>query len=165
VRPEADEARAVVSRREADDDPLAAAWDEMRVAGQADAFQQGEEISHPQRESAARRPVRLTHLGQLHLPAVAPGEENVRDRMTTTAQVPELREGASIWRRGALRWEVVVPAAALAAAVVAVWVTLEADFLAYPGWLAAQKADLVLGPRSSASTGSACGRRAGSAGS
>jgi len=27
-----------------------------------------------------------------------------------------------------------------------VWVTLSADFLAYPGWLAAQKADFILGP-------------------
>ena len=32
------------------------------------------------------------------------------------------------------------------AAAAAVWVTLESDFLAYPGWLAAQKADLILGP-------------------
>lgn len=32
------------------------------------------------------------------------------------------------------------------AAAAAVWVTLEADFLRYPGWLAAQKADLILGP-------------------
>jgi len=30
--------------------------------------------------------------------------------------------------------------------VVAVWVTLEADFLAHPEWLAAQKADFILGP-------------------
>jgi hypothetical protein len=41
---------------------------------------------------------------------------------------------------------VAVGAAALVAAAVAVWVTLEADFLAYPGWLAAQKADFILGP-------------------
>jgi DNA-binding NarL/FixJ family response regulator len=33
----------------------------------------------------------------------------------------------------------------VAAAVAAVWLTLEADFLAYPGWLAAQKADFILG--------------------
>ena len=32
------------------------------------------------------------------------------------------------------------------AAAVAIVVTLRADFLAYPGWLAAQKADLILGP-------------------
>jgi hypothetical protein len=39
-----------------------------------------------------------------------------------------------------------VLAAACAAAALAVWVTLRADFLAYPGWLAAQKADMILGP-------------------
>jgi signal transduction histidine kinase len=39
-----------------------------------------------------------------------------------------------------------VAAAAIAAAAVAVWVTLRADFLAHPGWLAAQKADIILGP-------------------
>ena len=44
------------------------------------------------------------------------------------------------------RREVAVVAAAVTAAVVAVWVTLRADFLAHPGWLAAQKADLILGP-------------------
>ena len=27
-----------------------------------------------------------------------------------------------------------------------VWLTLRADFLAHPGWLAAQKADFILGP-------------------
>ena len=36
--------------------------------------------------------------------------------------------------------------AAVAAGVVAVWVTLPADFLRYPAWLAAQKADFVIGP-------------------
>ncbi|MGZ8649262.1 MAG: sensor histidine kinase [Solirubrobacteraceae bacterium] len=39
-----------------------------------------------------------------------------------------------------------VAAVATAAAALAVWVTLSADFLAYPGWLAAQKADIILGP-------------------
>ena len=39
-----------------------------------------------------------------------------------------------------------VAAVAVAAAALAVWVTLRADFLAYPGWLAAQKADIILGP-------------------
>jgi hypothetical protein len=38
-----------------------------------------------------------------------------------------------------------VARAALAAAVVAVGLTLRAGFLAYPGWLAAQKADLIVG--------------------
>lgn len=35
---------------------------------------------------------------------------------------------------------------AVLAAIAAVWVTLDAEFLRYPGWLAAQKADLILGP-------------------
>jgi len=35
---------------------------------------------------------------------------------------------------------------AIAASAAAVWVTLSADFLTYPGWLAAQKADFILGP-------------------
>lgn len=35
---------------------------------------------------------------------------------------------------------------AILAAVTAVWVTLEARFLAYPGWLAVQKGDFILGP-------------------
>lgn len=35
---------------------------------------------------------------------------------------------------------------AIAASAAAVWVTLSADFLRYPGWLAAQKADFILGP-------------------
>jgi hypothetical protein len=37
-------------------------------------------------------------------------------------------------------------ALAVAAAALAAWVTARADFLAYPGWLAAQKADFILGP-------------------
>jgi hypothetical protein len=40
----------------------------------------------------------------------------------------------------------VVGVAAVAAADAAVWVTLPADFLRYPAWLAAQKADFVIGP-------------------
>src|SRR3954468_10277134 len=48
---------------------------------------------------------------------------------------------------GRLRaWEIAVGAVGVAAAIVAVVVTLRADFLAYPGWLAMQKADLILGP-------------------
>src|SRR3954469_25346707 len=43
-------------------------------------------------------------------------------------------------------WDVAVLAAGAAAAAAAVAVTLRADFLAFPGWLAAQKADLILGP-------------------
>src|SRR5690349_5004351 len=43
-------------------------------------------------------------------------------------------------------WQVAVVVGALAASAAAVWVTLSADFLTYPGWLAAQKADFILGP-------------------
>ena len=43
-------------------------------------------------------------------------------------------------------WHLLAGAAALLAAIAAVWVTLEADFLKYPGWLAVQKADFILGP-------------------
>jgi signal transduction histidine kinase len=43
-------------------------------------------------------------------------------------------------------WELAVLSAGAVAAVAAIVVTLRADFLAYPGWLAVQKADLVLGP-------------------
>jgi hypothetical protein len=62
--------------------------------------------------------------------------------------LPWKRVGA---RRAAARpdlpwWQVLVGAAAVFAAIAAVWVTLEADFLRYPGWLAAQKADWILGP-------------------
>ena len=35
---------------------------------------------------------------------------------------------------------------AIAASAAALWVTLSADFLTYPGWLAVQKADFILGP-------------------
>lgn len=34
----------------------------------------------------------------------------------------------------------------MAGAVAAIWVTLDASFLEYPGWLAAQKADFIIGP-------------------
>ena len=43
-------------------------------------------------------------------------------------------------------WQRVLVIAGVATAAVAIWVTLRADFLAYPGWLAAQKADFILGP-------------------
>ena len=48
--------------------------------------------------------------------------------------------------RGAPLWQVAVLLGAIAASAAAVWVTLSADFLMYPGWLAAQKADFILGP-------------------
>ena len=54
-----------------------------------------------------------------------------------------VREGT---RPVALRWERVLVICALVAAALAVWLTLRADFLAHPGWLAVQKADFILGP-------------------
>src|SRR4051794_19566089 len=43
-------------------------------------------------------------------------------------------------------WEIAVLVGAVVASVAALWVTLSADFLTYPGWLAVQKADFILGP-------------------
>lgn len=51
------------------------------------------------------------------------------------------RSFAAVWR-----WESALALAAAAAAGVAFWITLRAGFLAYPGWLAVQKADFILGP-------------------
>src|SRR5690349_24977093 len=48
--------------------------------------------------------------------------------------------------RAAPVWQIAVLLAAVAASAAALWVTLSADFLSYPGWLAAQKADFILGP-------------------
>ncbi len=51
------------------------------------------------------------------------------------------------WRwLGAGRGERAVAGLAAVGAVAAVWITLRAHFLAHPGWLAAQKADFILGP-------------------
>lgn len=44
------------------------------------------------------------------------------------------------------RWEFGVLVVGVVAAAAAVWITLDARFLKYPGWLAAQKADFILGP-------------------
>jgi signal transduction histidine kinase len=49
-------------------------------------------------------------------------------------------------RASARGWETALVLGAVVAAAVAVWLTLRAGFLAYPGWLAAQKADFILGP-------------------
>jgi signal transduction histidine kinase len=43
-------------------------------------------------------------------------------------------------------WQVAVLLGAIAASAAALWVTLSAEFLTYPGWLAVQKADFILGP-------------------
>ena len=48
--------------------------------------------------------------------------------------------------RGVALWQVAALLGAIAASAVALWVTLSADFLTYPGWLAVQKADFILGP-------------------
>ena len=48
--------------------------------------------------------------------------------------------------RETLSWQVAVLVGAIAASAAALWVTLSADFLTYPGWLAVQKADFILGP-------------------
>jgi signal transduction histidine kinase len=55
-------------------------------------------------------------------------------------------------RRSTWRWprtwglEPAVAVIGVVGAVAVLWVTLRADFLAHPGWLAVQKADFVLGP-------------------
>jgi signal transduction histidine kinase len=63
-----------------------------------------------------------------------------------TVDVPRSGAARRTARAGVAWWEVAVAGAAVAAAAVAVTVTLRADFLAYPGWLAVQKADFILGP-------------------
>ena len=47
---------------------------------------------------------------------------------------------------GSWRWEPAAAAVAVIGAVAALWITLRAHFLAYPGWLAVQKVDFILGP-------------------
>src|SRR4051812_25610813 len=49
------------------------------------------------------------------------------------------------WRDSAW-WQIAIAVGAVVGALVAVAVTLPADFLRYPAWLAAQKADFVIGP-------------------
>src|SRR5438105_3596161 len=52
-----------------------------------------------------------------------------------------------VWRAlQAREWELGALLVGVAFAVVALWVTLDAHFLAYPGWLAVQKADFIVGP-------------------
>jgi len=54
---------------------------------------------------------------------------------------------AASWRSVlSLRWESAVLVVGVLTAAAAVWITLDAGFLQYPGWLAAQKADFILGP-------------------
>jgi hypothetical protein len=66
-------------------------------------------------------------------------------------------------RRDSAGWQAAVTVAAIAGGVVAVAVTLPAEFLRYPAWLAAQKADFVIGPALPACTGCGGARKARSA--
>jgi len=54
---------------------------------------------------------------------------------------------AASWRSVlSRRWGSAVLVVGVLAAAAAIWITLDAGFLQYPGWLAAQKADFILGP-------------------
>jgi signal transduction histidine kinase len=65
--------------------------------------------------------------------------------MAATASLPEWE--SMLRDRGVVHRErLVIAAVAVGAAVAALLVTLNAHFLRYPGWLGAQKADLILGP-------------------
>ena len=73
--------------------------------------------------------------------------------MTTPAPITAARRTGfrMSWRPLLVRlpersWLSLVALVGVVFAVVAVWVTLRAGFLAYPGWLAVQKADFILGP-------------------
>jgi signal transduction histidine kinase len=67
-------------------------------------------------------------------------------RAPTLVPDPLLRAYSWLSRRGIAWWEVAAAVAGVVAAAAAVIVTLRADFLAHPGWLALQKADVILGP-------------------
>jgi signal transduction histidine kinase len=54
-----------------------------------------------------------------------------------------MHQPAQLGMPGRGKW---IATAAIVAATIAVWATLSADFPAHPGWLAAQKADIILGP-------------------
>jgi signal transduction histidine kinase len=66
--------------------------------------------------------------------------------------LPARRGALRVWHRDrpAQQWlaahQTPIGLVAVGLATLAVWVTARADWLAHPGWLAAQKADLVLGP-------------------
>ena len=84
------------------------------------------------RGSSADRPMRAPpRHAMLLLLAV---NQQAPDTGGSTAAVPSLRSDARI------------AAAAAAAAAITALVTLRADFLAHPEWLALQKADFILGP-------------------
>src|SRR3954452_9151095 len=60
--------------------------------------------------------------------------------MDTNAAQHRARRRDSAW------WQAAVAAVAIAGGVLALAVTLPAEFLRYPAWLAAQKADFIIGP-------------------
>jgi signal transduction histidine kinase len=74
--------------------------------------------------------------------------------MTVQAPIGAARQrGLGVSSRGRFvqwpwswRWESVVAVVAVVSALAAFWITVNAKFLAYPDWLAVQKADLILGP-------------------
>jgi signal transduction histidine kinase len=55
-------------------------------------------------------------------------------------------QGGRLWLRLRSRRKHVLASIAVTSAAVALWVTLDADFLAHPGWLAVEKANFILGP-------------------
>ena len=75
------------------------------------------------------------------------------ERAATTVDVPGATRVAAgrtsprwMARCHVQEWELAVVGVALVSAAAAFWVTVNADFLAHPGWLAFQKADAILGP-------------------
>jgi len=75
----------------------------------------------------------------------------MREAVLSADELRALRLGLlarpSSWRwRGGWRWASAVMGLAVAGAIAALWITLRAHFLAYPGWLAVQKADFIVGP-------------------
>ena len=72
--------------------------------------------------------------------------ETTGDQVGTSARRTAAGAVRDVARLQAPGWEYAVLAVGIAAAALAVWVTLRADFLLYPGWLAVQKADFILGP-------------------
>ena len=70
--------------------------------------------------------------------------ESIRMASSIDVERPAARAGRH--RVPITAFEAVTGGAAILAAAIAVWLTLRADFLAHPGWLAVQKADIILGP-------------------
>jgi signal transduction histidine kinase len=68
------------------------------------------------------------------------------ERPRLSAESPAVRASRHPARDQFAWWELTVSAAALAAAAATFSLTVNAHFLAHPGWLAVQKADVILGP-------------------